>query len=212
MQILDAPVPQMGEQLVYFFKVLDTKLPVEQVIDVPEISDDIVQSRMVVLDLRFPQNAEQLVEVRTVLFFASLQQQTAEHIVNIPVPRGREGSGSGGGGLRGFSQDRVILCPLGRSLTIEFRVDVVIMEVFTVFTKGQNPAAVVEQSVDIPLPACGGPQLPDPGGSRSSAVSREGAGHGFFRTFPQVGGGCAVRREVECGAGGRGQLMDAGGL
>ena len=35
---------------------------------------------------------------------------------------------------------------------------------------------------------------------------------GFFALFHRLGGGCAVRREVECGAGGRGQLMDAGGL
>ena len=40
-QILDAPAPQMGEQLVHFFRFLDPQLPVEQVIDVPKISDDI---------------------------------------------------------------------------------------------------------------------------------------------------------------------------
>ena len=51
------------------------------------------------------------------------------------------------------------------------------------FPKGQNPAAFVEQSVDIPVPAGGSPQLPDPGGSRSSAVSREEAGHVFFSDF-----------------------------
>ena len=100
-QILDALVPQMGEQLVHFFKFLDTQLPVEQVIDVPKISEDIIQPRLVDRDLRHAQIAEQLVEVPTILSFASLQQQTAERIIDIPVPRGH--GGSGGGGLHGFS-------------------------------------------------------------------------------------------------------------
>ena len=103
---------------------------------------------MVDRDLRFLQIAEQLVP--TVLSFASLQQQTVEHIVNIPVPPGRGDHG----GLHGLHQ-------------------------------GQNTAAVVEQSVDIPVSAGGGPQLRDLGGSRSSAVSREEAGHGFFSHFPR---------------------------
>ena len=79
-------------------------------------------------------------EVPTILSFASLQQQTVDRIVNIPVPRGRGGSGGGrGGSLHGF-------------------------------LPGQDPAAVFERSVVIPVPAGGGPQLPDPGGSHSSAV------------------------------------------
>ena len=36
-QILGAPVPQMGEQLVHFFRSLDTQLPVEQVTDVAQV-------------------------------------------------------------------------------------------------------------------------------------------------------------------------------
>ena len=80
-QILDAPVPQMGEQLVHFFKVLGT-------------IDDIIQPRLVDRDLRVPQIAEQWVEVPTVSSFPSLQQQTVEHISKIPVPSGRGGSGS----------------------------------------------------------------------------------------------------------------------
>ena len=39
-------------------------------------------------------------EVPTLLSFALLQQQFAEQIVDIPVLRGR--GGSGGGGLQGF--------------------------------------------------------------------------------------------------------------
>ena len=58
-----------------------------QVIGVHQISEDIIQPRLADRDLRHPQVAEQLVKVPTVLSFPSLQQ-TAEHIVNIPVQRG----------------------------------------------------------------------------------------------------------------------------
>ena len=74
---------------VHFFRSLDTQLPVEQVIDVPKISEDIIQPRLVDRDLRFPQIVVRLVEVPTFLSYASLWQQTVENTVNIPVPRGR---------------------------------------------------------------------------------------------------------------------------
>ena len=54
-QILDDLVPQLGEQLVHFFTSLDTQLPVEQVIDVPKVSEDIIQPRLVDRKLRYPQ-------------------------------------------------------------------------------------------------------------------------------------------------------------
>ena len=69
-QILYALVPQTGEQLVHFFKFLDAQSPVGQVIDVPKISQDRTQQRLVD-NLRQPQMAEQLVEVPTVLFSSS---------------------------------------------------------------------------------------------------------------------------------------------
>ena len=81
-QILDAPVPQKVEQLADFFKGLDS-LVLVQVIEVPMISQDVIPQRSVDL---VPQMVEQLVEVPTVLTFSSLQQQTAEQIVDIPVP------------------------------------------------------------------------------------------------------------------------------
>ena len=80
-QILDAPVPQLGNQLLEVFRLLDSEVP-EQVIDVPKISQDRIQQRLVDRDLRHSQMAEQLVEVPTVLSHASLQQQIAEQIVN----------------------------------------------------------------------------------------------------------------------------------
>ena len=149
-QILDAPVPQKVEQLADFFKGLDSHVPV-QVIEVPKISQDIIPYRSVD---RLPQIAEQLLEVPTVLSFASLQQQTAKQIIDIPVPRRRGGSGSGG--LQGVLQ-------------------------------GQNPAAVVVQNVDIPVPRGAFDDLhTDPWSAASSAVLRDEAFQGFFGTFPRV--------------------------
>ena len=52
-RILDDLVPQLGEQLVHFFRSLDTQLPVEQVIDEPKISDDSIQPGMGSLTIQF---------------------------------------------------------------------------------------------------------------------------------------------------------------
>ena len=87
-QILDAPVPQTGNQLLEIFRHLDTVLP-ELVIDVPKISQDRIQQRLVDRDLRLSQTAEQLTEMPAVLSPSLLQQQLDEQIVDIPVPRGR---------------------------------------------------------------------------------------------------------------------------
>ena len=126
---------------------IDAPSLVEQVIAVPKISLDRIPQRSV---CRRPQKAEQLVEVPTIVSFSSLQQHTAEQIIDIPVP------GRGGGG-RGGLQD---------------------------FSSGQNPTArPVEQIVDFPVPAGGLRDLPDPGGSSSSAASRDERGEGGFRTF-----------------------------
>ena len=81
-QILDVPVPQMGDQLVEFTQRLDTATPV-QVIAVPKISLDRIPQRFV--DRRRPQKAEQLVEVPTVLSPSLLRQQ--KQFVRNPVPR-----------------------------------------------------------------------------------------------------------------------------
>ena len=111
-----------------------------------EISLDRVPQRSVM-------KAEQLVEVPTVLSFSSLQQQSAEQIVDIPVPHRRR---RGQGGLQGLRP-------------------------------GQNSTArSVEQNVGFPVPGGGLHDLPDPGGSSSSAVSRDERGEGGFRAFPRV--------------------------
>ena len=94
-QILDVPVPQGRNQVVEFMQTLNTATPV-QVIAVPKLSQDKIPQRSAVRRL---QKAEQLVEVPTVLSFSSLRQQTAEHIIDIPVPHRRR---RGQGGLQGF--------------------------------------------------------------------------------------------------------------
>ena len=88
-QILDVPVPQMGTRLVEFMKKLDATTP-EQIIV------DRIPQRFV--DQRRLQRAEQLVEVPTVVSYSSLQQQSVEQNVDIPVP----GTRGDHGGLQGF--------------------------------------------------------------------------------------------------------------
>ena len=87
-----------------FFSSLDTQSPVEQVIDVPKITQDRIQQRLVDRDLRRTKMAEQLVEVPTTLSLSLLQQQRAEQIVDNPVPRGRGGVAEV---FKEFPQDRV---------------------------------------------------------------------------------------------------------
>ena len=147
---LDVPEPQMGNQLVEVPQKIDTRTS-HQVIEVVKIFPDRVPQRLV--ESRPPQMAEQLVEVPTIMSFISPQQQTAEQIVDIPVPHRRR---RGQGGLQGFRP--------GQKSTARF----------------------VEQNVDIPVPGGGLHDLPDPGGSSSSAVSRDERGTGGFRAFPLV--------------------------
>ena len=100
-QNLEVPVPQMVEQLpniVQFFAAL-SPVP-EQVVEVPKIFLDRTPQRLGD-HLRQSQMVEQLVHVPTVVSYSSLQQLTAEQIVDIPVP-GRDGGGARGG-LQGFA-------------------------------------------------------------------------------------------------------------
>ena len=132
-QILDAPVPQGGNQLVEAFRHLDLHIP-EQVIDVPKISSSRGRCRR----RRVPvvQTAEQLVEVptepgcalsvlaskfyskRELRGFLSGQGSTAsgsvliEQNVHNPVPQGRGGRGGPQGFLPG--QDSTAFCGADR--------------------------------------------------------------------------------------------------
>ena len=100
-QILDAPVPQMVDKLHDVLRFFDRLMTVpEQVIEVPKIHTEDVPMRAV---LRATQLAEQLVEVPTILSYASLSflqvmQRIVEQNVDIPAV----GGGGTGGGFRGF--------------------------------------------------------------------------------------------------------------
>ena len=95
-------MPQMGEQLPDVLQFFAAQLPVvaEPVIEVPKIFLDRTPQRLGDC-LRQPQMVEQLVHVPTVVSYSSLQQLTAEQIVDIPVPGG-DGGGERGG-LKGFA-------------------------------------------------------------------------------------------------------------
>ena len=96
-QILDALVPQMVEQLpdtLHFFDALS--LVPEQVIEVPKILPVDVPMRTVVRDTQL---AEQLVEMPTIVSFSSLHGPVEQN-VDVPVPHGRGGRGGRGGGRR----------------------------------------------------------------------------------------------------------------
>ena len=193
-QILDSPVPQMVEQLLEVFRLLDTQMPVEQAIAVPKISLDRIPQRSADL---VPQMVEQLVEVPTVLTLSSLQQ-TAEQIVDIPVPR------------KVLSQDRnqqrMVWC---KTLTSLF------VETFAVFLPGQDSQRTMEQLVDS---SSGG--LQDfhlgQGSTASSSGPADEAFAGVFRTFHPKYKKCDVGFALEsegacqrepihagCSAGGR---------
>ena len=104
-QILDAPVPQMVDNLMDTFRLWDRPLA-EQVIEVPEISFSSCPSRV---PLHEPQKAEQLVEVPTILSFLDFRLVVAVFMV--------------------FSQDRIQQRCLSRTFTFQF-VAVELIEVF----------------------------------------------------------------------------------
>ena len=163
-QILDAPVPQMVEQLpdvLQFFDMLTT-LP-EQVIEVPKILPEDVPLRAFLRDLHL---SEQLVEVPTIVSYSSLQR-TMEQNVDIAVL----GSGGRNVGLQGFLPEQSSTAMRSSKKRISER--------------------IVEQIVDFPG---GGLQDFRPGQSSSASSSSPAGFHGsadgpgegvFFRTFPQ---------------------------
>ena len=198
-QVLDAPVPQMGVvQVVEFMQQFDVLVVAEQVIDVPKISLDRTQQRLGDC-LRQPQTAEQLVEVLTIISYSSLQRSVEQNI-DIPVPQVR---GGGGGGLQGFRPgqgspaadvEQIIEIPVPqrrrrRSGGLQSSLP------------GQGSTASLEQ---IPgFPARGGPQglLPGKGSSRFPGGADEGI-QGGFRTFsrPEKSAGWGPHSGSELGA------------
>ena len=154
-QALDAPVLQMVEQLPDVLQFFVTCLPVvaEQVIDVPKIILKNIPSRRL---CREPQQAEQLVEVPTILtpsFFRMLQN------VDTPVPHGGRGASEG---LQGFlpghgsskrTANKIADIPAPRSGVRRLQ-GFLPEQSATAFGYADHrfPAAPVEQIVDNPAP------------------------------------------------------------
>ena len=157
---LDVPVPQMENQLVEVCRQPDVRIP-EQVIEVRKISSP---SRHCPRRVRFAeQTAEQLVEVPTIISYSSLLQRTVEQNVVIPVPD----RGGRNVGLQGFSPRQSSTAQLA--------------------SQKRSSERIVEQIVDSRVLG-GGLQdfRPVQGSSASSSSSREHAGEGVFRTFPEL--------------------------
>ena len=152
-QILDAPVLQLVEQLPDVLRFFDLLLPVpEQAIEVPKILLDDVPVRAV---LREPQLVEQLVEVPTTVSYAALllwqalhgfRQRTVEQNVDIPAVGG---SGTGGG-PSGFLPGQ------SYSVTAEQIVDNPVRPGgagdLQSFPRGQGSTAFLEQIAEFPVP------------------------------------------------------------
>ena len=95
-QILDAPVPQLGNQVLELLqKIVSSLVEPVQVIEVPKM---FIPTRCPRTVLSVPQTAEQLVDVPTIVSYSSLQR-AVEQTIDIPVPQARRG---GRGGLQGF--------------------------------------------------------------------------------------------------------------
>ena len=158
-QVLDAPGLLGEDVVVEVLRMLDVPA-VEQVIAVPKIFLDPTPQRLG--DLRQPHMVEQLVHVPTVMSYSSLQQLTADQIVDIPVP-GQDGGGARGG-LQGF--------PPGQNsaaLHVEQTVDIPVPGRAGEGGRGGLQGFAGQGSTASP--------------SRVGAA--DGAGQGVFRTFPR---------------------------
>ena len=157
-------MPQMGEQLPDVLQFFATCLPVvaEPVIEVSKIFLDRTPQRLGDR-LRQPQMVEQLVHVPTVVSYSSLQQLTAEQIVDIPVPGGDGGGGRGGlqGSLSG--QNSAVL-------HVEQTVDIPVPDRAGEGGRGGLQGFAGQGST----------------ASSSHVGAADGAGQGVFRTFPRT--------------------------
>ena len=199
-QILDAPVPQMGDQVLELLqKIVSSLVEPVQVLAVPKISFDRVPQRS---EARSPQTAEQLVEVPTepgyalaIIAVKTLGRRGARALYDqlvAPVPQGRQGG-------RGVLHDS----RAGQgspAAVVKQTVDIPVPQGrrgwgggLQGLRPGQNSTADVEQIVDIPDSGSLQGFLPGQGSSSSSRLhdGTDDGIHGFFALFP---GGKKVRR------------------
>ena len=203
-QILDAPVPQLGDQVLELLQKIVTSSSVEhvQVIEVPKVFPDRVPQRIV--ERRPPQLVEQLVEVPTQPWYVAMvlaekvfSKQEIRRI--LEGMQGRGGSARGGlPGSRTGQGSTANLEQIG-----EFPVPQVRREGGGSVQGSlpvQNSAAVVEQIVDFPARRVPG-FLSGQGSASSSSRLHDAADEDFtwvFRTFP-------VRKKVRGRARTRGR-------
>ena len=204
-QILDAPVPRVGEQgvgqLVEAFRHLDLLIP-EQVIEVPMISSSRRRCRRRRLPVQ--QMAEQLVEVPE---FVSVAHAIHRQIADFPIP---QVGGLFSGGVQGFlpGQDYII------EEVLEQNVDIPVPQGrwrdgggLQRFLPVQNSTAYCgadHQVVDFP--ARGGLQGPLPGQGFSASSSglhdcADDGIQGVFRTFSPAKKSATTRPEFSAPLG-----------
>ena len=194
-QILDAPVPQLVEQLpnlVEFFAAL-SPVP-EQVVAVPKILPHDVPPRRWCRDTQL---VEQLVEVPTIVSW-SLLQRIPEQIDDNPVPHGGRGAS---GGLQGFlpghssskrTANKIADLPAPRSGV--GRLQGFLPQQSSTATSSSSPERISERIVEQIAVSRVGEGLQDflPGQSSSSSShdpargfeTLDEPGYGVFRTFP----------------------------
>ena len=189
-QILDAPVPQVGEQgVLEAFRHLDLLIP-EQVIEVPMFSSPCGHCRRRRLPVQ--QMVEQLVEVPE---FVSSVLVIHRQIADIPIPQvGCRSSG----GFQGFlpGQDYFLLQEVHEQI-----VDITVSQgrrgkggglqssLPVLGSSAVCGADHVEQLVDIPVRGDVQGFLPGQGSSASSSGLHDCAVDGIqgvFRTFPRI--------------------------
>ena len=171
-------MPQMGEQMPDVLQFFASFLPgfAEQVIEVPKIFLDTTPQRLGDV-LRQPQMWNSWWMCRLFVSYSSLQQHTAEQIVDIPVPGGDGGRGRGG--LQGS-------LPRQNSAAVHVEQTV---------------------DIPVPGRPGGGERgLQGFGGQSSTASSShvraaDGAGEGVFRTFPRMKKKCEAKSALGVGTG-----------
>ena len=120
-QIIDAPMLQMGDRLVEVLRRLDTAV-VEQDIEVPKLSIDSIPLRSVLCE---PQMAEQLVEVARMVYLDT-------EVFKVS------------------SQNRVFFILMSKPSTFQFQA-MVIVEVFKVFPRDKVRSVVLSRSLTFLL-------------------------------------------------------------
>ena len=189
-QILDAPVPQLGDQVLELLQKIVTSSSVEpvQVIEVPKVFPDRVLQRIV--ERCPPQTAEQLVEVPTQPWYVAMvlaeKVFSKQEIRRILAEMQGRGGGARGGlpGSRTGQDSTANLEQIG-----EYPVPQVRWEGGG-SVQGSlpvlNSAAVVEQNVGFPARRVPG-FLSGQGSASSSSRLHDAADEDFtgvFRTFP----------------------------